>query len=177
MVDLWKELSAGSNPPEEVNLVVEIPKGSKNKYEYDKELGVIRLDRVLHDPFRYGWDYGLVPKTLAGDGDPADGLVLMDDSTFPGCVIPVRPIGIMHMVDQGEEDEKIIFVALKDPSTKDIKDIRDLPKKTLDEIKEWFSNYKKKENKVVEVSGFDGADKAKAFILQSIELYSKNHRE
>lgn len=173
MVNPWKDLPSGENPPEEINIVVEITKGSQNKFELDKESGMIKLDRVLHPPFKYKWDYGLIPQTLAGDGDPADGLIFVDEPSFPGAIIPVRPIGIMHMIDQGEQDDKIISVPSKDPRAKKIKDIKNLSKKQIDEMKEFFSNYKKKENKKVEVTGFDNSAIARKYIKEAIELFKK----
>ncbi len=176
MTNPWKDLPPGRNPPGEVDIFVEIPKGSQNKFEIDKETGMIRLDRVLHAPFKYKWDYGLVPQTLAGDGDPLDGVVIVDQPSFPGAIIPVRPIGLMHMVDQGEEDDKLICVPADDPRTNKIKDIEDLPKKKLDGMKAWFENYKKKEGKVTSVSGFEGSAAARRYIKNAIELYKKKFR-
>jgi len=173
MPNAWKDLKPGKNPPEEVDVIVEIPRGSQNKYELDKESGMIRLDRVLHPPFKYGWDYGFIPQTLADDGDPADGLIVMAEGSFPGVVVPCRPIGIMHMVDSGEQDDKVICVAAKDPSFKDVMDLKDLPEGEAAKMEEFFSNYKKKEGKVTEVTGFEGADAAKRYIKNAIELYKK----
>jgi inorganic pyrophosphatase len=173
MVNLLKDLKPGKNPPEEIDIVVEIPKGSKNKFEIDKETGVITLDRVLHDPFKYEWDYGFIPQTLADDGDALDGLVIVDQASFPGAIIPSRPIGIMHMVDSGEGDDKIICVPAKDPRAKELKDISDLPKADLEKIRKWFESYKKKEGKTVSVSGFEGAEPARKYINAAIELYKK----
>lgn len=173
MSNPWKDLPAGKNPPQEVDIIVEITKGSQNKFELDKETGMIKLDRVLHPPWKYKWDYGFVPQTLSGDGDPADGLIIVDQPSFPGAVIPVRPIGLMHMIDQGEQDDKLICVPADDPRTRDVKDIKQLPKKSLDEIKYFFSNYKKKEGKKTSVSGFENAEVARRYIKDAIELYKK----
>lgn len=173
MVNAWRDLAPGKNPPEEIDIVVEITKGSQNKFELDKETGMMRLDRVLHAPFKYEWDYGMIPRTLADDGDPADGVIIVDEPSFPGAVIPSRPIGIMHMVDQGETDDKIICVPSKDPRSKDLSDIGDLPEGDMEKMRVWFENYKKKEGKDVRVTGFDGADAAKRYIKDAIELYKK----
>jgi inorganic pyrophosphatase len=173
MVNLLRDLEPGKNPPEEIDIVVEIPKGSQNKFEIDKETGIIKLDRVLHDPFKYEWDYGFIPQTLADDGDALDGLIIVGQASFPGIVIPSRPIGVMHMIDSGEGDDKIICVPADDPRSKEIKDISDLPKSDLDKIKKWFENYKKKEGKTVSVSGFENVAAAKKYIKEAIELYKK----
>jgi len=169
-MNLWKDLKPGKNPPGEVDIVVEIPKGSRNKFEIDKGTGLIRLDRVLHKPFRYEWDYGFIPQTLADDGDPLDGIIIVDQPSFPGAVIPCRPIGVMHMVDQGEGDDKIICVPADDP---DSKDIGSISKAQEAGMRKWFENYKKKEKKVVEVTGFEGPEAAKRYIRDAIELYKK----
>ena len=169
----WKDLPAGKNPPEEIDVVIEIVKGSNNKTELDHDSGMIKLDRVLHAPFKYEWDYGLIPQTLADDGDPADGIVLIDNPTSPGVVIPCRPVGIMHMVDDGDQDDKIICVAADDPTRKDIKDIDDIDASEKEKMRTWFENYKKKEGKTVEVTGFEGAEVAKRYINQAIELYKE----
>jgi inorganic pyrophosphatase len=172
-MDLWKDLKPGKNPPDEVDVVVEIPKGSRNKFEIDKETGLIKLDRVLHRPFRYEWDYGFIPQTLADDGDPLDGVVIVDQPSFPGAVIPCRPIGVMHMIDQGEGDDKIICVPKDDPTAKGVRDLSDLPKADVARMRKWFEGYKKKENKKVEVTGFEGAAAARRYIKDAIELYKK----
>lgn len=166
-------MSPGSKAPDEVNVFVEITKGSRNKFELDKETGRITLDRVLHKPFRYEWDYGLIPQTLGGDGDPLDGIIIIDQPSSPGVIIPVRPVGIMHMVDDGKEDDKIVCVPADDPDTKDVKDVSDLPKENLEKMKKWFENYKTAEGKEVSVSGFEGAGAAKRYISEAIELYRK----
>jgi inorganic pyrophosphatase len=170
MVNLWKDLKPGRNPPEEVDVVIEIPKGSRNKFEVDKETGLIRLDRVLHKPFRYEWDYGFIPQTLADDGDPLDGVVIVDQPSFPAAIIPCRPIGVMHMIDQGEGDDKIICVPADDP---DSKRVMSISKAQEARMRRWFEGYKKKENKKVEVTGFEGAEVARRYIKEAIELYKK----
>ncbi|MBU5537095.1 MAG: inorganic diphosphatase [Candidatus Aenigmatarchaeota archaeon] len=172
-MNLWKDTSIGANPPEEVNLIIEIPKGFRNKIEFDKETGIFKLDRVLHKPFRFKWNYGFIPQTLYEDGDAADGLVIMEESLPPGTVVSVRPIGLMKFVDTGESDDKLITVAVKDPDYKKVLDIKDLNKKTLNEIKYFFNNYKKAEGKKTEVKGLESSVVAKDFIMKSIELYKK----
>ncbi|MEM7821376.1 MAG: inorganic diphosphatase [Candidatus Aenigmatarchaeota archaeon] len=174
MVNYWKELPTGPNPPEEIFIVVEIPKGWRNKIEFDKELNVFVLDRVLYSPFHYDWaDYGIIPKTFCEDGDPADGFVLMREGTFPGCVIKCRPIGLLKMIDSGEKDDKIIAVPSKDPFFSGIKDISDISSHLLKEISHFFSHYKDLQEKKVEVIGWEGAKEAKEFIKRAKELYKE----
>lgn len=172
-MNLWKDIPAGDNPPEQVNLIIEIPKGFRNKMELDKETGLLMLDRVLHKPFRYKWNYGLIPQTFYEDGDAADGLVVMEDALPAGSIVSVRPIGLMRFMDSGELDDKLISVAIKDPDFKKINDINQLPKKTLNEIKYFFNNYKKAEGKKTEVKSFENSKAAKEFIMKAIELYRK----
>src|SRR5262245_27558962 len=114
-------LPVGDHAPDVVNVVIEIPLGEVNKYEYDKTLQLFRLDRNLHSPVHYPGDYGFVPSTLAGDGDPLDVLVLVDTPSFSGCLIEVRPIGMLEMLDQGKQDEKILAVGLHNPRSKDVR--------------------------------------------------------
>lgn len=173
MTNLWKDLPVGDNPPDEVNLVIEIPKGSRNKIELQKETGVVKLDRVLHKPFRYKWNYGLIPRTFYEDGDAADGILIMSEPMPAGSVVSVRPIGLIRMIDSGEVDDKIISVAVDDPDFKNIRGIEDLPKKALDEIRTFFSKYKIPEGKKTEVKKFENSDAAKRFILKAAELYKK----
>lgn len=172
-MNLWKDLSVGDKPPEEVNLVIEIPKGSRNKIELDKETGLFKLDRVLHKPFRFKWNYGLIPRTLYEDGDAADGIVVTEEPLPTGSIVSVRPIGLMKFVDSGEMDDKLIAVAVKDPDYKKIRDVKELSKKVLDEIKYFYNNYKKPEGKKTEVKSFENAQRAKEFIIKSIDLYRK----
>ena len=113
--NFWHDIESGNEIPEIINVIVEIPKGSMNKYEYDKKHNMIKLDRVLFSPFHYPGDYGLVPQTLSEDGDPLDALVLVTNSTYPGILIEARPIGLLQMNDDGESDDKIICVATNDP--------------------------------------------------------------
>ncbi|WP_457615030.1 inorganic diphosphatase [Methanopyrus sp.] len=175
MVNLWKDLEPGPNPPDVVYAVIEIPRGSRNKYEYDEERGFFKLDRVLYSPFHYPLDYGFIPRTLYDDGDPLDILVIMQDPTFPGCVIEARPIGLMKMLDNDDQDDKVLAVPTEDPRFKDFKDLDDVPKHLLDEIAHMFSEYKRLEGKETEVLGWEGADAAKEAIVHAIELYEDEH--
>ncbi|KZX17157.1 inorganic pyrophosphatase [Methanobrevibacter cuticularis] len=174
-MNLWTELSYGSEFPEVINAVIEIPKGSRNKYEYDKEMEAFILDRVLHSSVVYPADYGFIPKTTYDDGDPMDIMVLMDQPTFPGCVIASRPIGIMKMIDGGDKDYKILAVPVDNPKFKDFVDIGDVPAFLLAEIEEFFKTYKNLEGKEVEVLGWETADMAKKEAIRSIELYREKY--
>ncbi len=168
---LWHNLASGPSAPDVIYAVVEVPKGSRNKYEYSKKAGVIKLDRVLYSPLHYPGDYGFIPQTFWGDGDPLDILVMMNEPTFPGCIIEVRPIGIFRMFDRAVPDDKILGVPDKDPLYRDYHDLDDAPKHYLDEVAHFFSVYKDLEGVRVEVSGWEGAEVAKERILHSMRLY------
>ncbi len=157
--------------PEIVTAVIEIPKGSKNKYEYDPEMGAIRLDRVLHSAVFYPADYGFIPRTLSDDGDPLDILVLITESTFPGCVMKARPVGVLNMTDDKGVDEKIIAVAVGDPKLREIEDISDLDEHTVKEIANFFEIYKQLENKMVRVDGWMGKEDAHKVIQEAVARY------
>lgn len=150
----------GQNAPEEVNVIIEIPRFSTNKYEMDPELGVMRLDRVLFSPLFYPWDYGFIPQTKYLDGDPVDALVLVSHPTYPGIVVDARPIGVLEMRDQGKPDEKLLCVASKDPRFGNRDTMDKIHQHTLDEILHFFQVYKDLENKEVEILGWKGKDVA-----------------
>jgi inorganic pyrophosphatase len=169
----WKGVSPGKNPPEIVTAVVEIPAGSRNKYELDKESGLFKLDRVLYSAVHYPGDYGLIPQTLHQDGDPLDVLVVIKEPTFTGCMIDVRPVGVMWMLDRGEPDDKILAVPVNDPLHGDVHSVDDLPKHLLKEIVHFFAVYKDLEEKRVEVTGWGNADEAKRVIRESIVRYKE----
>ncbi|OGI60797.1 hypothetical protein A2641_02365 [Candidatus Nomurabacteria bacterium RIFCSPHIGHO2_01_FULL_37_25] len=177
-MNLWHDITIGKNAPEELNCIIEIQKGSHNKYEIDKETGLIKLDRANYGPLPYPFDYGFVPQTLWEDGDALDVMLL---STFPidsGILVNVRPVAIMKMMDSGESDDKIIAVPVEDKRWADIKDLKDLNKHSLKEFKLFWENGKKlkgdkPEEYPVEVLGFEGKDKALLAIKKSVELYKK----
>lgn len=171
-MNLWKDLEPGSDVPDVVTAIIEIPRGSRNKYEYEKDIESFSLDRVLYSPFVYPADYGFIPQTLYDDGDPFDIMVLMDQSTFPGCIIESRPIGIMRMIDGGDKDYKILAVPVDDPRFKDINDIADIPSHLLDEIAHFFGEYKRLENKETQIDGWGNAEEAKKEILRAIDIYN-----
>lgn len=172
-MNLWHDLELGEKAPEQFNVIIEIPKGSKNKYEIDKKTGLIKLDRAMKSSQDYPFDYGFAPRTLWEDDDALDVIVL---STYPlstGILVEVRPVAVMHMTDSGEGDDKIIAVPVDDPRWDDIKDLPDINKHNLKEFKHFFETYKSIEDKVVEISGFEGRSKAIEAVEKSIKLYGE----
>jgi inorganic pyrophosphatase len=153
--------------------VVEIPKGSRNKYEYDPELGGIKLDRFLFSSMVYPTDYGFIPDTLAEDGDPLDAMVAVSEATFPGCIIPVKPIALFKMRDDKGIDDKVLCVPLEDPAWNIFDKLDDLPEQLRDEIAHFFSVYKDLEQKRVTVDGWYQREDAIAVIDQSRERYRR----
>lgn len=154
-----------------INVLIEIPAGSKNKYEFDKDMQAFALDRVLYSSVQYPYDYGFVPNTLADDGDPLDGMVIMDQPTFPGCVIAARPIGMLEMVDGGDRDEKILCVPDKDPRYANVKSLKDIQQHRLDEIAEFFQSYKNLEKKEVKILGWQDVDKVLPLVEECVKAY------
>ena len=171
---LWHNLAAGPNPPDAVYAVVEVPKGSRNKYEYAKNAGVIKLDRVLYSSLHYPGDYGFIPQSYFDDGDPMDILVMMTEATYPGCVIEARPIGMFKMVDKGEPDYKILAVPATDPNFNQIQSLDDVPPHFPNEVAHFFTTYKQLEHAEVENLGWVGIEEAKQTIIHSMELYRKS---
>lgn len=169
----WHDIPVGPKPPSEVTAIVEIPKHERNKYELDKEIGVFKLDRLLHSSVHYPGDYGFLPRTLAGDQDPMDVLVLMTEPTFTGCLVTVRPVGVFLLVDKGEEDEKIIAVPTSDPFTSEIRDLRDIPQHALREIEHFFQVYKQLEGTTTESGGFADRGTAERAILAAMDQYAQ----
>lgn len=171
--NLWHDISLGKNAPREINVIVEVPKHSKNKYEIDKETGLIALDRAMHTAQDYPFDYGFVPQTLWDDGDALDVVLLTTYPLFPGILVDARPVAIMHMIDGGDSDDKVIAVPMNDPRWDDVKDLKDINKHTIKEMEHFFTTYKKIQNKIVEVSGFEGVAAAHAAVEKSIKLYKE----
>ncbi len=151
--------------PDVVPVVVEIPKGSRNKYEYDPESGRIKLDRVLFSSVHYPADYGYIEDTLAEDGDEVDVLVLIEEPTFPGCLIEAKPVGYLEMHDDKGEDNKILAVPLQDPRWGEVRDLREISPHLLEEIENFFLTYKKLESKEVRSSGWHDAREARDYLL------------
>jgi inorganic pyrophosphatase len=174
MTNLWEDLAAGPQPPERIHAVVECLKGGRNKYEYDKDLPGVVLDRVLHSSVHYPSDYGFIPRSYYDDGDPFDVLVLVEDATFPGCVIEARPVALLGMDDDGETDDKVIAVPSEDPRYDHVRDLEDLPDQRRDEIAEFFESYKNLEpGKRTETLGFEDRAAAHEAIEHALERYDE----
>ncbi len=154
-----------------MNVIIEIPRGSMNKYEIDKETGLIALDRVLHTAQQYPFDYGFVPQTLWDDGDALDVVLLTTQPLMPGILVHARPVAVLPMIDGGEKDEKIIAVPATDPRFAEIKDLSDLNKHTLKEIAHFFLTYKQLQNKEVTLEDYQGRDAAEAAFTRACEMY------
>lgn len=167
-----KHIDIGKNAPKLVNAIIEIPRGSRNKYEYDEHLDTIKLDRVLHSSIFYPADYGFIPHTRAEDGDHVDILVLVTEPTFPGCLLEARPLGALEMTDEGGKDWKIIAVAHKDPFYSHIQSIDDLNPSILVEIKNFFETYKLLEqHKSVTVSGWETQERSYEVIQEGLRNF------
>ena len=175
MMHPWRDLAPGPYPPEVVTAVIEIPRGARNKYELDKESGMLRLDRVLYSAVHYPGDYGFIPRTLHEDNDPLDVLVRIGEPTFPGCQMEVRPIGVLRMLDLGEPDDKILAVPAADPFNREYFDIADLPQHYLREIEHFFAIYKDLEGKRMQVLGWEKSEYAMQVIAESIRRYEDTY--
>ena len=156
------------------DVLIEIPKGSRNKYEYDFELKKIRFDRMLFSSMMYPADYGFIPETLALDGDPLDVLVLGGEPTFPMCVMEVKPIGVFHMADEKGPDEKVICVPVSDPIWNSLNDLSDMNSHQIKEIEHFFQVYKDLEKKKVDVGGWGNAGEALKIYQQCVNRYEKS---
>ncbi|MFO7446033.1 MAG: inorganic diphosphatase [Ignavibacteriaceae bacterium] len=173
----WHSVSPGDNLPEYVNGIIEIPKGSKGKYELDKKSGLLKLDRVLYSSVHYPANYGFIPKTYCDDKDPLDILVICSIDVDPLCIIEAKVIGVMHMIDEDEQDDKIIAVAKHDMAVNHINELNDLPPHTIVELKRFFEDYKQLEHKHVIVDHFLGKEEAYKIINDSLQLYDKLEAE
>ena len=169
----WHDLSPGDDVPAELNVFIEIPAGSRNKYELDKESGLIRFDRLLYSSVHYPGDYGFIPRTLADDEDPLDVLVITTEPTFPGCLMHVRPIGVFEMRDDKGYDEKILCVPVNDPLRADYHALDDVRPHYLREVEHFFSIYKELEGKRTEILGLKDVARAHAVIEECLERYRK----
>ena len=169
----WHGAGCGSKAPAIVNAMIEIPQGSRTKYEIDKETGLLRLDRVIYSSFHYPVNYGFIPQTLGHDNDPLDILVLCSQSIQSLCLVEATVIGNMQMIDSGEKDDKIIAVAAKDPSVNHITSIDELPKHFISELKNYFEQYKVLENKQVQIEEFQTKEIAFEIIHEAIEFYKQ----
>ncbi len=173
-MNLLHDVAPGSK--NEINVIVEINKGSHNKYEIDKETGLIALDRVAHTGQDFPFDYGFVPQTLWDDGDALDVILLTTYPLFPGLLVRARPVALMKMIDGGDVDDKVIAVPLEDPRWSETKDLQDLNKHTLKEIQHFYSTYKNLQNKVVEVTGFEDKNAAEAAFEKGRKMYEDSKK-
>jgi inorganic pyrophosphatase len=167
----WHGANYGSNAPQIVNGLIEIPQGSRTKYEIDKPTGLLKLDRIIYSSFHYPVNYGFIPQTLGQDGDPLDILVMCSESIQPLCLVEATVIGNMQMIDNGEKDDKIIAVASNDPGINFYSDIDQLPRHFIAVLRNFFEQYKVLENKKVEIDEFQDKDAAYKVINEAIELY------
>lgn len=173
----WHGAHYGKNAPEHVNALIEIPQGSRAKYEIDKMTGLLKLDRVIYSSFHYPVNYGFIPKTLGEDGDPLDVLVICSESIQPLCLVEATVIGNMQMIDNGEKDDKIIAVATKDPSVNHYTNIDSLPAHFKAVLRNYFEQYKVLENKVVLIDNFQDKETAYSVIQSAIDLYTQRFPE
>lgn len=177
MTHPWHDLPIGPEPPEEIYAVVEISKGSKVKYELDKESGMLLVDRVLYSSVVYPANYGFIPRTLDDDDDPLDLLVLMQEPVAPLSLLRVKPVGMMPMVDEGENDGKIVCVHLDDPEYSVFTHFKQLPGHRMHELQRFFEDYKKLENKEVRVGEMFGPEEAIEAINHAVDLYQEHYPE
>lgn len=162
---------------EKMSVIIEVPKGSNNKYEIDKKTGLIALDRVLHSAQTFPFDYGFVPQTLWHDGDPLDVIVLTTSPLYPGILVHVRPVAIMNVNDSGDDDAKIISVPASDPRFANILDLKDINPHTLKEIEHFYATYKQLQGKKVVVGGFEEKTSAAKAFAEGIALYKKSAKK
>lgn len=170
----WHDVPAGDDAPNEFNTIIELSKGSKVKYEVDKPTGLLRLDRVLYSSVVYPANYGFIPCSLGEDHDPVDVLVLMQEPVVTLAIVRARAIGMMAMVDQGDSDEKIICVCIDDPEYRDYTHINQLAPHRLSQLRRFFLDYKTLENKSVQVDEFEGPERARQVITESLERYQQD---
>lgn len=169
----WHLVPVGDNVPEFVNAIIEIPKDTRAKYELDKETGMLKLDRVLYSSMYYPANYGFIPQTYCDDNDPLDILVFSKAVIVPMCIVSAKVIGVMRMLDGGEHDDKLIAVAENDMSVNYIDDVAQLPEHFFNELRHFFEDYKKLENKTVEVEKFQRSDIARDILMQAFEDYDR----
>lgn len=172
----WHGASFGEKAPQQVQAIIEIPQGSKSKYEVDKDTGLLRLDRVIFSSFIYPVNYGFIPQTLGDDGDPLDILVLCSQAIQPLCLIEATIIGNMQMIDQGDRDDKILAVATNDPTVNYIQDVQELPTHFFNQLRQFFEQYKVLENKKVEIDQFQGKEDAWRIVNAAIFYYTEKYR-
>jgi inorganic pyrophosphatase len=173
----WHNVDIGEGAPKTISAIIEIPKGSKIKYELDKKSGLIKVDRILFSSVHYPANYGFIPQTYCDDNDPLDILVLGQEPVVPLAIMQAKPIGVMRMVDQGEADDKIIAVHINDPEYAHYKSINELPPHRMTEVKRFFEDYKILENKKVVIEKFSDTSEAIKIIKAAVEFYKKNEKK
>jgi inorganic pyrophosphatase len=171
------DIDPGPSCPEIVRAIIEIPKNSANKYEYDRKLGLFRLDRALYSPMHYPGDYGFIPGTWADDNDPLDVLVLVDEPSFTGCLMDVRPVGILDMADEQRLDEKILAVPDRNPRFDSIRNMDEVFPHVRKEIEHFFSIYKELQGGTVKMNGWRGLAEARKIIREARQSYLEHSRE
>lgn len=171
MAHPWHDVEIGDNSPEEVRALIEIPKGGKVKYEIDKPTGLLKVDRILYSSVVYPANYGFIPQTLGEDGDPLDILVWMQEPVVPMSLLLARPIGVLHMIDCGDDDEKIVAVHMHDPEYAAFTHVDQLPVHRQRELQRFFEDYKQLEGKRVEVDVIEGPERAREVIVEARERY------
>jgi inorganic pyrophosphatase len=176
MAHPWHEIPIGDEAPDTFNVVIEVPQGSKVKYELKKETGSLMVDRVLYSSVIYPWNYGFIPQTLAEDDDPLDAIILMQAPVAPLALLEVRPIGMLNMVDEGENDENIICVLVDDPHFNSYTSVTELPDHIWKEMEQFFDTYKELEVKETSVHGVVGPEEAKKIVQESITRYDEQKR-
>ena len=177
MMNPWHEVSIGENTPEFVTAIIEIPKNTRAKYELDKASGLLKLDRVLYSAMYYPANYGFIPQSYCEDHDPLDIVVLSQETIVPMCLVEAKVIGVMRMLDGGEKDDKIIAVAANDMSVNHIDSIKELPRHFFRELKNFFEDYKKLEQKTVVVEEFQSKETAMRIVEQSIIDYQEKFKK
>ena len=173
----WHGVPPGEQAPRIVNAVIEIPQGTRAKYEIDKESGLLKLDRIIYSSFHYPCNYGFIPQTYGDDRDPLDILVITSQAVQALCIMQAKVVGVMQMIDSGDADDKIIAVAANDPSVNHYNNIEELPKHFFDELRHFFEEYKKLENKTGVVNEFGDKATALKVIEDGIKLYKENFRK
>lgn len=175
---MYLHINIGDESPKIVNAIIEIPKNTSNKYEYDEKMDIIKLDRVIHSPMFYPVDYGFIPDTRSKDGDHLDVMVVTNSPVFTGCLLEVRPVGVLIMTDEAGDDEKILAVPLKNPNYNEFQKLSDVPEHLLKELVHFFTEYKRLENgKDVNVKGWLGRKEAYEIIRESAKLYQEELKQ
>ncbi len=172
-MNAWHDVELGEHPEEQFNAVIEIPRGSRSKYELDKDTGLLRLDRILYSAVHYPANYGFLPQTYCDDGDPLDALVLCQEDLVPMCIVAARPIGVITMTDEKGEDDKIIAVCADDPEYNHFEDVGELPPHRLRALKQFLLDYKTLEKKQVNVDDLRPRADAKRVIRAAVGLYAE----